>query len=205
MKKVIFVYGPPGSGKGTVTGLFKDRLDALGVANHVLDMGGSLRQLAEKDRSVLSFLIQGIHATGELLPSAVPAYFWIRAFGKMNHRDEDFMLIFDGAVRTPVECILFAELAKALGVTVEIVELCLPDADCATRMQDRSRIDDNPIVIQKRLNVYRDKTRPTMLELIRSLEGAGVSFRHSQIDAAPVVEAVFQAVCAVLLDSSSSK
>jgi adenylate kinase len=151
----MLLIGAPGAGKGTQA----ERLAArFGVAH--ISSGDLLRQHV-KDRTSIGQMIRSYLDQGELVPDGVvmdmlrkPVVAAAQAGG----------YVLDGFPRTVEQAKASFPTAHALGVEVQVaVHLDVTRAELVRRLLARRRgSEDTEAVIERRLQVYLDKTVPLL-------------------------------------------
>jgi adenylate kinase len=170
----LVLLGAPGSGKGTQGA----RLAAHFGVPHI-SSGDLLRAQVEAADAA------GVMARGDLVSDDVVLAIVARA---VADAPEGYVL--DGFPRTVAQ----AELALARIPIDKVVALELPDAVARERLAGRAtegRTDDDRAVVDRRLAVYHEQTRP-LLDYYRPLD------LLVEIDASPPVDAVTDAILRAL-------
>lgn len=183
----VILFGPPGSGKGTQATLLTDR---LGLAS--LGTGDLLRR-AVREQTPIGKKAEQFMLAGQLAPDAVVNDIVAEFFGT---GDPPRSFVLDGYPRTVGQAeFLDATLKKADRAVTGVVVFHVPEAELTRRMLGRSaterRADDTEATIRKRLEVFAECTRP----VVDHYRKAGLV---NEIEATGDVEAVYQAVLAVL-------
>ena len=170
--QIVFV-GPPGSGKGTQCG----KLAAALEVPH-LSTGELLRRT--KGRSALGDLVACYIDRGCLAPD-----FLVLPLVKRLMGQDDFSkgCLFDGFPRTVAQAEFLGDYLATKGQRIHrVIHLQVPESQLVTRLMERSRLegraDDNQDGIAKRLEIYRERTRPVLdyyraLELVENIDGSG--------------------------------
>ncbi|MDX2096409.1 MAG: adenylate kinase [Leptolyngbyaceae cyanobacterium bins.59] len=151
----LIIFGGPGSGKGTQAKELCSRLRITAVAT-----GDMLRQ-AIAEQTHLGRQIQPYVEKGELAPDEIMIQFIQQ---RLNQPDVAPGWLLDGYPRTAFQAeeldFLLDELNQRLD---RAIYLEVPDATLLSRSLHRSRMDDQPDVIQRRIQLFHDRTLP-MLE-----------------------------------------
>lgn len=160
----IVIMGPPGAGKGTQA---KNLAGRLGIPH--LSTGDILR--AERDRGTeLGLLAKGLIDRGEFVPDAVISGIVLSVISAPAC-GAGFIL--DGFPRTtPQAQDLLRHLASRQETLDVVLFLDVADATVLDRIRSRAsenRPDDDPTVVQTRLQIYRERTRPVLEVLGTSL------------------------------------
>jgi adenylate kinase len=151
----LLLIGAPGAGKGTQAELLAER---FGIAH--ISSGDLLRQHV-RDHTSLGQTIQSYLASGDLVPDGVvmdmlrkPVVAAAEAGG----------YVLDGFPRTVEQAQASFQVAHALGVEVQAaVHLSVPQDELVRRLLDRGRgQDDTRAIIERRLQVYLDRTVPLL-------------------------------------------
>ena len=151
----LLLIGAPGAGKGTQAELLARR---FGLAH--ISSGDLLRQHV-KDQTSIGQMIKSYLDRGDLVPDAVvmdmlrkPVVAAAQAGG----------YVLDGFPRTVEQARAAFPTAHALGVEVQVaVHLDVPRTELVRRLLARRRgLEDTEAVIERRLQVYLDKTVPLL-------------------------------------------
>lgn len=165
----ILILGPQGCGKGTQAALLSRK---LGVPQ--LSMGQLLRD-AEKRPGELADKIRGIITTGNLVSDQVALEVLEQ---RLAEKDAERGFILDGFPRNEQQFKAFD--LKMLPTMVIVIEV--PREVSLERLTKRAeiehRVDDTPEVINRRLQVYEEETRPMIDHyvergLVRFVDGSG--------------------------------
>lgn len=168
MQKIL-ILGPQGCGKGTQAALLSKK---LGIPQ--LSMGQLLREAA-KGTGPLADQIRAIQKAGTLVPDHVA----IQVLdARLQLEDTQQGYILDGFPRNQEQFEAFERYATPSVVLVIEVppEVSLPRL--MKRAESEHRADDTPEIIQKRLKIYAEDTRPIIREyedrgLVRYVDGVG--------------------------------
>ncbi len=151
----LLLIGAPGAGKGTQAELLAKR---FGIAH--ISSGDLLRQHV-KDQTSIGQMIKSYLDRGDLVPDGVvmdmlrkPVVAAAQAGG----------YVLDGFPRTVEQARAAFPTAQALGVEVQVaVHLDVARAELVRRLLTRRRgLEDTEAVIERRLQVYLDKTVPLL-------------------------------------------
>ena len=184
----LLLLAPPGAGKGTQG----ERLaEHFSVAH--LSTGDMLR--AEVAAATpLGRAVSDALAAGDLVPDDLMTELLREP---LIEAAKNGGYILDGFPRTLAQAHQAFELARDLGITVNaVIALEAPDDVLRERLLGRAaagRPDDTDAVIEHRLDVYAEQTRP----LLAYYAGRGVLKR---IDATPPPDEVFAAILDALKD-----
>jgi adenylate kinase len=153
----IILFGPPGAGKGTQSQKLIDKYGFVHLST------GDIFRANIKNGTELGNLAKSYMDNGKLVPDEVTIKMLESEFNKISNPKG---FIFDGFPRTQAQAQaldLFlssknTEIASVIALEVEEEEL---KKRLLLRGKDSGRPDDqNPDVIQKRINVYKDETLP---------------------------------------------
>ena len=151
----LLLIGAPGAGKGTQAGRLAEQ---FGIAH--ISSGDLLRQHVQ-DQTALGRTIKSYLDHGDLVPDAVvmdmlrkPVVAAAEAGG----------YVLDGFPRTVEQAQASFPTARVLGVEVQAaIHLDVPREELVRRLLARRRgSDDTEAVIERRLQVYLDKTVPLL-------------------------------------------
>jgi adenylate kinase len=184
----LLLLAPPGAGKGTQG----ERLaEHFGVRH--LSTGDLLRAEVAAGTE-LGRAVEASVAAGDLVPDDLMEEV-LRA--PLVSAAEDGGYILDGFPRNLTQAHQAFELARDLGITVHaVIVLEAPEEVLRERLTGRAaagRADDTEDVINHRLEVYAEQTRP----LIAYYAGRGVLRR---VDATPPPDEVFAAILESVAD-----
>ena len=166
----LLLIGAPGAGKGTQAELLAERFGITHISS-----GDLLRQHV-KDNTSIGQVIKSYLDHGDLVPDAVvmdmlrkPVVAAAQAGG----------YVLDGFPRTVEQAMAAFPTAQALGVEVQVaVHLDVPRPELVRRLLARRRgAEDTEAVIERRLQVYLDRTVPLLAyyadrESIITVDGA---------------------------------
>jgi adenylate kinase len=162
---IITLFGPPCAGKGTQATLLSD---AYGVPH--LSTGDMLREVAASGTE-LGRQIHEILTRGHFVPDDVSMPMLAE---RISRPDCAKGFILDGFPRTVSQVALIEALLRSKGLAMTAaVSIEVPDEILVDRVIARAaasatpRSDDDPVIFQERLVVYREKTAP-VLDLYRS-------------------------------------
>ncbi|OGY26695.1 MAG: hypothetical protein A2Z42_01380 [Candidatus Woykebacteria bacterium RBG_19FT_COMBO_43_10] len=180
----ILVFGGQGSGKSTHAKYIADKLEIPYIYT-----GDLFRELegeeSEKGKKIRDLMKKGILIPNELAIAAFAEY--IKKF------DLSKGVVLDGFPRN-------LEQAKALQLKINlIIYVTLPENTAIQRLMERKRYDDTPRAIKKRLDLYKEETKP----LLYFYKKKGV--KVVEIDNTPSVEEVRAALDDFLEKQSRNK
>ena len=153
----IILFGPPGAGKGTQSQNIIEKYHLVHLST------GDIFRANIKNGTELGVLAKSYMDNGKLVPDEVTIKMLESEFNKYTNPQG---FIFDGFPRTKAQAEALdvflgtkgTEIASVIALEVEEEEL---KKRLLIRGKDSGRPDDqNPDVIQKRINVYKDETLP---------------------------------------------
>lgn len=157
----ILLLGAPGTGKGTQGAILGQ------VPGFVHQSSGDIFRSMDPN-SEIGKLFRSFSEKGELVPDDVTIRIWKqdvdRRIAAGTFRPTSDLLVLDGIPRTPSQAKLMNELLKVHSV----IHLSCKDEEALVerlrkRAQKQNRPDDaKPDVIRRRLEVYREETRPVL-------------------------------------------
>ncbi|MDR3386282.1 MAG: adenylate kinase [Rudaea sp.] len=184
--RIVF-FGPNGSGKGTQATLLKSELKVPHIST------GDLLRAAVKAGTPLGLRAKVIMEAGKLVSDEM-------VLGILEERlalpDVVGGFILDGYPRNLVQCAALEELLARLRQPLDIaIKLDVPDAAILARCEQRfaleHRPDDDPAIVRKRLDVYREQTAPVA-------EHFAQIGKLATVDGVGEVNTVFKRILAVL-------
>jgi len=174
----LLLVGPPGSGKGTQAGRIGNH---YGIAH--ISSGELLRRQVELDTPIGRAVREKL-TRGDLVPDGIVMDL-LRRPVETATRQGGYVL--DGFPRTVEQAEIAYAVAKDLGVEVQVaVHLDVPTDELVRRLLARGRgADDTKEVIEHRLAVYDERTRP-MLDFYGERESVVTIDGAQPIDAVTV-------------------
>ena len=152
-KGLIFL-GPPGSGKGTQA---QELSKALKIPH--ISTGEMLRDAIAK-QTPLGQKAQAYVDKGELVPDELLLGLIEE---RLNEEDAKKGWILDGFPRNVAQAEFLDKLLQKLAkFSEQAINLEVPDEVIIDRLLLRGRKDDNEDTIRRRLEVYREKTKPVL-------------------------------------------
>lgn len=151
----IVLFGPPGAGKGTQSKLLVEKYDLIHLST------GDLLRSEKEAGTELGLRAKVLMDAGKLVPDEVVVGIIDSRLGS-NKDAKGF--IFDGFPRTKEQAISLDSLLNQHNEAITImVAMAVPEDELKARLlergKDSGRADDqNPEVIQNRLDVYQKET-----------------------------------------------
>jgi len=152
----VIIFGAPGSGKGTQSELI---ISEYGLYH--ISTGEILRQEIKKQTELGSIAEEYIK-TGQLIPDELI----IKILADVLAANPDARgYIFDGFPRTIAQGEALDNLLRERNTSITaVLNLVVDEKELLNRLikrgEESGRTDDNPAVIQNRLEVYRNQTAP---------------------------------------------
>lgn len=149
----LILLGPPGAGKGTQAQILADILNLPHIST------GELIREAMALGTPLGQIAQSYVAKGELVPDGLLLDL-VRE--RLSQPDAHKGWILDGFPRTLSQAHFLETLLQELNQECSCINVDVPDEVVVARMMARGRKDDTPEAIRKRLEVYREETKPVI-------------------------------------------
>ena len=184
--RIVF-FGPNGSGKGTQAALLKAELKVPHIST------GDLLRAAVKAGTPLGLQAKVVMEAGKLVSDEI-------VLGMLEERvaqpDARGGFILDGYPRNLAQCAALEALLTRIRQPLDIaIELNVPDSAilsrCEIRFKAEHRPDDDPEIVRKRLDVYRQQTAPVAKHF-------GEIGKLVTVDGVGGVDEVFKRILAVL-------
>ncbi len=182
----IVLFGPPGAGKGTQSAKLIEKYHLVHLST------GDIFRANIKSATELGLLAKSYIDKGQLVPDEVTIGMLA---GEVNKNPDAKGFIFDGFPRTQAQAKALDELlaSKATSITM-MLALEVEEEELRKRLllrgKDSGRADDqDPAVIQKRIDVYNGETMPVK-------EFYQLQNKYKGIDGIGEIEAIFNALCA---------
>jgi adenylate kinase len=184
--RIVF-FGPNGSGKGTQAALLKAELKVPHIST------GDLLRAAVKAGTPLGMQAKAVMEAGKLVSDEI-------VLGMLEERialpDAHAGFILDGYPRNLAQCAALEDLLARIRQPLDIaIELNVPDqailSRCEIRFKAEHRPDDDPAIVRKRLDVYRQQTAPVAKHF-------GDIGKLVTVDGVGTVDDVFKRILAVL-------
>ena len=150
----LVMLGGPGAGKGTQTEQLCSYLSIPCVST------GDILRGAIADQTSLGRVAESYNEKGELVPDETMIEF-IRQRLLMPDVANGWVL--DGYPRTAFQAEELDFLVDEFGQKIDwAIYLNVPDAVLMSRSLGRSRADDQPEILQRRIELFRDRTIPIL-------------------------------------------
>lgn len=181
----LVLFGPPGAGKGTQSAKLIEKYQLVHLST------GDIFRANIKGGTDLGVLAKSYIDAGKLVPDEVTIGMLAQ---EVNQSPNAKGFIFDGFPRTSAQAealdVLLAEkgtgIAMMLALEVEEEEL---KKRLLIRGKDSGRADDqDPAIIQNRINVYNAETMP--VKLFYEVQG-----KYYGINGIGEIESIFEALC----------
>lgn len=149
----LLLIGAPGAGKGTQAVRLAERLGITHISS-----GDLLRQHVA-DETALGKTVKQYVSRGDLVPDQIVLDMLRKPIVSAS---ESGGYVLDGFPRTVEQAKIAYETARELGVAVQVAaHLDVPTDELVRRLLARGRgADDTQDVIEHRLEVYEERTRP---------------------------------------------
>ncbi|MBU3663268.1 MAG: adenylate kinase [Bacteroidetes bacterium] len=182
----IVLFGPPGAGKGTQSAKLIDQYHLVHLST------GDIFRANIKGGTELGVLAKSFIDKGQLVPDEVTIGM---LSSEVNKSPEARGFIFDGFPRTSAQAEALDTLLKEKGTSISMMlALEVEEEELRKRLlirgKDSGRADDqDPVVIQKRIDVYNGETMPVKAYY----EAQG---KYHGIQGIGEIEDIFKALCA---------
>lgn len=184
---IFVVFGPQGSGKSTQVERLAEKLSLK-----VFEAGEVLRARAEVDEKIHQILKQGTLVSDETMLEIIDEF--------MAEHNSTIGYVFDGYPRNEDQFNGFIKIMSPLDARVAGLFINLSDSSAKTRLANRFTIvdgqqvrreDDQPDIVQKRLDTFKAETLP-LKELFAQ------NFELLEIDGEPSVDEVTEEIDAAV-------
>ena len=161
-KKVVFVLGPPGAGKGTQCSLLVERYPSLPFFS-----AGDLLRAERSSGSDLAAVINGKISAGEFVPASITVGLLKRAMEEVGAP----LYVVDGFPRTPDNVSAWDAILGDACETQFCLFLDCPESILVDRILSRGvgRSDDTLPVLRRRFENYKAETLP----IVEAFEAEG--------------------------------
>lgn len=182
----IVLFGPPGSGKGTQSAKLVEKYGLIQLST------GDILRGEIKAGTELGLKAKTLMDAGQLVPDEV-VIGMIR--NKLDSNPQSKGFIFDGFPRTVAQAEALDTVLGEHNTTIaEMLALQVPNDELKERLllrgKDSGRPDDqNPEVIQKRIDVYNNETLP----VAGFYKAQG---KYESINGVGEIDEIFEALCA---------
>lgn len=152
----VVIFGAPGSGKGTQSELIISKYELFHIST------GDILRREIKNQTELGTIAEEYIKTGQLVPDELI----IKMLAEViDTHPEAKGYIFDGFPRTIAQGEALDQLLREKNTSiVAVLNLIVEEKELLNRLikrgEESGRTDDNPAVIQNRLEVYRNQTEP---------------------------------------------
>jgi adenylate kinase len=147
---MILLFGPTGAGKS-----MQGQMLAVRQGWKWLSTGEMLRQ--SQDEAVIETLKRG-----ELVSDELTYQVFEEAIQDARERKYPNIIV-DGFPRTKEQAAWLDAYMETMGEKIDVVIVPeVPEAEIMVRLEKRSRMEDTPETIAKRMNIYRQKMYPVL-------------------------------------------
>jgi adenylate kinase len=156
--RALVVLGRQGAGKGVQCEALVERFGLCHIAT------GDLLRTAMAEESTLGILARPFVEAGELVPDDLLVPLVVEELRHAGEAGQPALL--DGFPRNRAQLDLLDDLLDDDGALLGVL-LTVPRHVAVERMLGRGRADDTPAVIERRLELYDEETRPLLDRLSR--------------------------------------
>lgn len=163
----LIILGPQGCGKGTQAQLLADKFGWLHF-----EMGKVLRSIAKSANNKYSKAVAQALTSGSLVPDE---YVRLIAWDFVKkHQDQG--IIFEGYPRSVAQYEHLQDMLRKSGRRLDaVVNIKISEAESIARLEKRSRGDDKPDAIRRRLQIYHAQTHPVFEKAVAEKIGVEIN------------------------------
>ncbi len=160
--KVLFVLGPPGSGKGTQSELISKAFKMFHIS-----AGDLLREEMSKDQSIHKTIINDYILNGRIVPVEITCELIKNKINTMKLNTNQLLYLIDGFPRNKNNLDGWLNVTKKdIDIIGTLVVECSFDA-ISKRLELRNRSDDDKEILLKRMKIY--ETTKEIYPLLKNL------------------------------------